>query len=147
MTRTLDIQCATESDMQTLGADLARQLKPGTLLTLSGELGAGKSVLARSILHELGYVGHVKSPTYTLIESYDLSADLHGIRRAAHLDLYRLSDADELHYIGLDEALASHDLTMIEWPENGAGVLPVADILVRIDYAAGVGRCVRVTYG
>ena len=116
----------------------------GNCLFLSGELGAGKSVLARSIIHTLGYTGLVKSPTYTLIETYRVPDDSSAIRSIAHLDLYRLSNAEELLYLCLDEIRDNNDLIMIEWPENGADLLPDADIRVQIDYVSSGGRCVQV---
>lgn len=130
--------------MQTLGAKLAGTLYRGSCLYLSGELGAGKSVLARSIIHTLGYTGLVKSPTYTLIETYQIPDDTRAIQHVAHLDLYRLSNAEELFYLGLDEIRDNNHLMMIEWPENGADLLPDADIRVHINYGSSGGRCVQV---
>ena len=128
---------ADEAAMQLLGGELARCVPKGSLWTLSGELGAGKSVLVRSVIHALGYDGRVKSPTYTLIESYDVTGQADGrINNIAHLDLYRLQDPAELDYLGFDDVIRDHDLVMIEWPEQGGGRVPRPDLHISITYAA-----------
>lgn len=138
------IVCADESAMQMFGSGLLSQLGVGTLLTLRGELGAGKSVLARSIIHAAGYTGRVKSPTYTLIESYEITEPVTRIVHIAHLDLYRLADPDELHYLGFDDVLASHDLVIIEWPENAGELLPKATVNLLLQYESNGGRRISV---
>ncbi len=125
--------------MQSLGQTLARRLQLPAIVTLSGELGAGKSVLARAIIHALGYSGAVKSPTYTLVETY-ATANC----SIAHLDLYRLADPEELHYIGFDDVVSQHDLVLIEWPEQAGDFLPEADLAIAIDYAVNLVRRVTV---
>ena len=125
-----------ESAMQALGKELAETLPAGSLVTLSGELGAGKSVLVRAIIHTLGYTGRVKSPTYTLIESYEVPLEGGKLTRIAHLDLYRLEDPAELDYLGFDDVLAGHELVLIEWPEKGGDRVPKADLQISIRYAA-----------
>ncbi len=128
---------ADEAAMQLLGGELARCVAKGSLWTLSGELGAGKSVLVRAVIHALGYEGRVKSPTYTLIESYDVTGQADGrINSIAHLDLYRLQDPAELDYLGFDDVINDHDLVMIEWPEQGGGRVPRPDLHISITYAA-----------
>ena len=150
------ITVSNEADMQLLGAELASLLPRRSLVTLSGELGAGKSVLVRSAIHACGYTGRVKSPTYTLIETYECAngvgasqptgvsdsthAERGERRRVAHLDLYRLTDPDELEYLGFDDVLETHDLVFIEWPEQGAQRLPVATLHVLIEYADSGAR-------
>ncbi len=126
--------------MQSLGRELAELLPSGSLVSLSGELGAGKSVLVRSIIHSLGYTGRVKSPTYTLIETYDVPMPKRGIARIAHLDLYRLEDPSELDYLGFDDVLSDHQLVLIEWPAKGGDRVPQADLQVQISYTEGSGR-------
>lgn len=120
--------------MSSLGENLCRQIKPGSLITLRGELGAGKSFLARAIIHAAGFKGRVKSPTYTLIESYEIPDSLTPLKRIAHLDLYRLTDPEELYFIGFDDVFLNNDLVMVEWPERAADLLPVANIDIAIDY-------------
>lgn len=103
---------------------------------LHGDLGAGKSTLARAWLRALGVVGAVRSPTYTLVERYPLADG-----EALHLDLYRIGDAGELEFLGLDDGDAT--LWLVEWPERGLAALPPADL--RVDLAvAGTGRSVRL---
>ena len=128
-----------EPAMRELGASLAATLPTRAVVTLSGELGAGKSVLARAMLHALGHVGHVPSPTYAIVESYALAE-----RRVAHLDLYRLSDPGELHDIGFDDVVAAHDTLLIEWPERGGRLLPAADVEIVIEHAGEDARLVHV---
>lgn len=101
-----------------LGAAIAHRLRSGDAVALAGDLGAGKTTLAREILRALGHEGEVPSPTFTLIQDYDLP----GIQ-VAHFDLYRLKSADELIEIGLDDALA-HGAALIEWPEIAEDHLP-----------------------
>lgn len=124
-----------EAAMQAFGARLAMSLPQASLVTLSGELGAGKSVLARAMIHSLGYQGRVKSPTYTLIETYEVVDAGKVVTRIAHLDLYRLTDPEELDYLGFDDVLATHDLVIIEWPEQAEGRVPAASVHVLIEYA------------
>lgn len=114
-----------------LGAKLAEQLVGlGTCyIHLSGELGAGKTTLTRGLLRALGHQGSVKSPTYTLIESYELSS-----RTVHHLDLYRLADPEELEFMGLRDIVDQPDLFVVEWPEQGAGWLPHAHLEIELSY-------------
>lgn len=114
--------------MLALGEALSARLKAGDRVSLTGDLGAGKTTLVRGLLRGLGHVGRVKSPTYGLVESYPLpQAVVH------HLDLYRLTDPEELEFIGLDELVTPDSLLLVEWPDRGAGVLPPANVLVAID--------------
>lgn len=124
--------------MTALGVQLAGKLTKPCVMTLSGELGAGKSVLARSIVRALGHKGAVKSPTYTLVETYETNS-----WNIAHLDLYRLNDPEELHYLGFDDIVANRDLLIIEWPDKGVGLLPKVTLAVTIEYAQS-GRSVVV---
>ena len=138
------LACTDEVAMQQLGSNLIGQLQPRTLIFLKGELGAGKSYLARAMIHAAGYKGRVKSPTYTLIECYDIPMPTTVITRIAHLDLYRLTDPEELHYLGFDDVLDQHDLVMIEWPEKAIERLPQPNLVISIDYLAEGGRSVTV---
>ena len=123
---------------EALGQALAAGAPAGAVVFLGGPLGAGKSSLARAWLRALGVQGAIKSPTYTLVERYPLPAG----GEAAHLDLYRLADAAELDFLGLDE-LADARLWLVEWPERGALGLPPPDL--RVDLAvAGPGRVARM---
>ena len=117
-----------EAAMDTFGGRLAAQITDRTMLTLSGDLGAGKTTLARGILHGLGHRGSVKSPTYTVVEPYDLP-----LGRVYHFDLYRLDDPEELEFLGFRDYLNDGFLCMLEWPEKGAGYLDSVDLTVVID--------------
>ncbi len=130
----LDSAAATEA----LGADLASALPPGGVIYLRGDLGSGKTTLVRGLLHGLGHDGTVKSPTYTLVEPYQI-AD----QRLFHWDLYRLADPEELEFLGLREQLDGKAILLIEWPEHGLGELPAVDLEITLDYA-GTGRNSRL---
>lgn len=116
-----------------LGATLAATRPPRAVVYLHGDLGAGKSSLARALLRALGVVGTIRSPTYTLVERYALP----GGSEAWHLDLYRIADAGELEFLGLDSDSAV--LWLVEWPERGASQLPDADLSIELD-VHGAGR-------
>ena len=116
-----------------LAQSLARSQPATAVVHLHGDLGAGKSTLARAWLRALGVTGAVRSPTYTLVERYPLA----GGGEALHLDLYRIGDAGELEFLGLDDADAR--LWLVEWPERGLAALPAPDLRVRLA-VAGEGR-------
>ena len=122
-----------------VGRVLARLCTPGTVLYLVGELGAGKTTLARGFLRGLGYGGPVKSPTYTLVEPYEI-----GGQRLYHFDLYRLADPDELEYLGLRDCADGEALLLIEWPSRGGGRLPPADLTLTLQHAPP-GRQLRIS--
>ncbi len=127
------IHLADERATRRLGARLARGLDAldrGLVIALEGELGAGKTALARAVITTLGHSGAVVSPSYTLIEPYEVAG-----RRLHHLDLYRLSDPEELEYIGLREVDTERDWVLIEWAENGRGFLPAIDLTIALTYA------------
>lgn len=117
---------------------LARRLAPalidGGVLYLRGELGAGKTTFARALLRALGVGERVKSPTYSLLERYVVNG-----RDAFHLDLYRIADAGELEWLGLDELDAPGAIVLVEWPERGRGALPAPDLEVVLEHD-GMGR-------
>lgn len=106
--------------------------RSGLTLLLEGELGAGKSTLARALIHALGHAGPVPSPTYTLVEPYSLPGG-----PVYHVDLYRVADPDELAYLGFDEL--DDGMRLVEWPERAPGLERAADLRVRLRYA-GDGR-------
>jgi tRNA threonylcarbamoyladenosine biosynthesis protein TsaE len=119
-----------EAAQEELGRRIAPLLTGGWIVHLIGDLGAGKTTLARGILRGLGHVGAVKSPTYTLIEPYEPRG-----RHVYHLDLYRLGDPEELEYLGLRDILGEDALILVEWPERAGVALPPADLALRIDHA------------
>jgi len=125
---------------EALGARLAMALREhcGWVVFLHGDLGAGKTTLVRAWLRALGVSGTIRSPTYTLIEPYDI--DGHSL---LHLDLYRLNDADELAQLGLADMPPQAGGWLVEWPERGGNQLPAPDIVVRLQ-ADGSGRRVSL---
>ena len=129
-----------ESATQALAAALAASQPGRAVVFLRGELGAGKSTLARAWLRALGVEGAIRSPTYTLVEHYPLA----GGGKALHLDLYRIGDAGELEFLALDDAEAS--LWLVEWPERAAAALPVPDLEIGLALE-GDGRSAALRAG
>lgn len=127
-TRHCRIDSATA--MEALGAALARTLPRGLRIHLEGDLAAGKTTLARGYITALGHVGAVKSPTYTLVESYEL-----GVLTVHHFDLYRLAQPGELAYIGLEQYLDGNADVLVEWPARGGDWLPAPDLTVTLSVA------------
>ncbi len=120
------------------GNKLANRLQSDALVLLRGDLGAGKTTLVRGILRGLGHKGSVKSPTYTLLEPYELAQ-----QTVYHFDFYRIADSNELEFIGIDELMDADAIKLVEWPEHAAGKLPDPDveILLEID---GAGRRLEI---
>lgn len=128
-----------------LGAALARSLPTQTdspcVVHLRGDLGAGKTALARAFLRSRGVGSTIRSPTYTLVETYP-EADATYV----HVDLYRLAGAGDLEGLGLRDLLAPGHVFLIEWPEHGGGAVPPADLLLALE-DLGAGRRARITSG
>ena len=125
---TLEGRLGDEAATAALAAAVASALGPGTSIHLSGDLGAGKTRFARALLAALGHGGRVKSPTFTLVEPYNLPRfDLY------HFDFYRFSSEDEWREAGLDEYFQGLAVTLVEWPEMGGAGLPAPDLRVRLD--------------
>ncbi len=129
------------NEMATLGGRLATCLFQGLVIYLRGPLGAGKTTLVRGLIQSLGYAGRVKSPTYTLVEPYQV-----GSFRIHHFDLYRLGDPEELELIGVRDYFSADAVCLVEWPEQGIAVLPPPDVTVFLDYQ-GHHRCLRAESG
>nr|CAA6811831.1 MAG: TsaE protein, required for threonylcarbamoyladenosine t(6)A37 formation in tRNA [uncultured Thiotrichaceae bacterium] len=131
-----------DENMQAFGAALARRLPDdkGCVIALQGDLGAGKTTLVRGLLQALGHTGIVKSPTYTLVEPYQLNE-----RDVYHFDLYRLGEPDELEYIGFRDYFSSTSVCLIEWPERGGNYVPVADIQLIISMI-DAGRKIKLNH-
>ena len=142
MALTLGEPCSTlladEGATLEFGAALASRLPATGLVFLHGELGAGKTTLVRGILRGLGYRGPAKSPTYTLLEVYELPSTL-----VYHFDFYRIGVGQELDFIGLDELVDSTALKFVEWPERAGNRLPPPDVTVRMQ-VEGEGRRIEI---
>lgn len=118
----------TETEMMNLGGKLSKICGSSCVVYLTGELGAGKTVLVRGFLQALGYKDAIKSPTYTLVESYELNG-----KQIYHFDLYRVANPrEELENIGIRDYFSYPAICLIEWPENGKSMLPKADIICDI---------------
>ena len=120
---------ASEVEMELLGAQIARATVKSCILYLDGPLGAGKTVLARGYIRELGFLGPVKSPTFTLVEPYNFNSLVLN-----HFDLYRLDDPCELEFIGIEDYFLPGANVIVEWARKGFGVLPVPDLYITLDY-------------
>ena len=140
--QTLDLTAPDPESTLAIGARLARSLQPRLaaplVIGLSGELGTGKTTLARGFLSGLGVTGPIRSPTYTLLEEYDA-----GPLRIAHLDLYRVRSQSEIEELGIRELLDADRVLLIEWPERWGAVLPPVDLTIALEFA-GSGRLIRL---
>lgn len=130
---------ADDQETVAWGRNLGQALTGGGIVFLNGPLGAGKTTLSRGILRSYGFEGAVKSPTYTIIEPYELpSINIY------HFDLYRLVDPDEWEYLGFDDYFSAQSVCLVEWPSHGEGWLPACDVNVTLELQ-GEGRRLSIT--
>ena len=139
MTDRIEHHCPDPDAQLAFGVSLAAVCPPGCVVHLHGDLGAGKTTLVRGFLRARGHDGPVRSPTYTLIEPYELADGT-----VYHLDLYRLGDPEELEYLGLRDLLGGEAILLIEWPERGEGWLPPPDLVIDIVHRTA-GRDIAVS--
>lgn len=133
MTREHSWHALDEAGLARVAERFAACAQEGGTVYLHGDLGAGKTSFVRALLGACGVSGRIRSPTYSLVESYALDG-----RAAHHLDLYRIGDAGELEWLGLAELSGPRDLFFVEWPERGAGALPAADLQLYLAHAGNV---------
>ncbi|MBT8071332.1 MAG: tRNA (adenosine(37)-N6)-threonylcarbamoyltransferase complex ATPase subunit type 1 TsaE [Gammaproteobacteria bacterium] len=119
-----------EASLEAFANEFACSLRAPMVIWLEGDLGAGKTTFARGLIHALGYKGRVKSPTYGLLEQYQTAS-----LQVLHMDLYRISDPEELEFLGITDLMDEGTVLLVEWPDRGGQWLPDADFVFRFVYA------------
>lgn len=134
----LELYAQGDQAMERLGAAIGETLDWRGSVWLVGDLGAGKTTLSRGLIRAAGHAGAVKSPTFTLVEPYEL-----GQHTIYHFDLYRLADPEELEFLGIRDYFSDNSLCLIEWPAKGQGMLPQPDLVINI-MIDGDGRRLQI---
>ncbi len=129
LNKTVQKQIDTLEQLEAVANELSAKIKAGDVVFLLGDLGAGKTTFTQFFLKACGVTEHVKSPTYTLYETYQVVQQTY-----VHMDLYRLSDPEELFFMGIEDLLNGEHIVLVEWPQKGAGVLPEADWILTFKY-------------
>jgi len=126
-----EIALPSEREVDDFANKFSSDLQVPLVIWLEGDLGAGKTTFARSLIHALGYKGRVKSPTYGLLEQYQI-----GVLQVIHMDLYRISDPGELEFLALEDLFDEKTILLIEWPDKGGQWLPGPDLIFEFLYAS-----------
>lgn len=139
MTKELSFLTKDADETALLGEKLAKIIKPSDLIFLQGDLGSGKTTFMRGFLRGLNFTGKVKSPSYTLLEQYELELTIN------HFDLYRFKDQREWDDAGFNEFINSNDINVIEWPEKAVDVIPTSDLTIFFAYLDDKKRNILIT--